>query len=62
MPIYEYRCTQCGVEFEELLLSRAEEKDVRCPTCGAAEVSRELSVTAAMSNGCGPGGGRGPIS
>jgi putative FmdB family regulatory protein len=62
MPIYEYRCTACETQFEELLLSRAEEKDVRCPSCGAADVTRELSITAATSaGGCGPGGGRGPI-
>ena len=63
MPIYEYRCTQCETQFEELLISRADEADVRCPQCGAPEITRELSVTASMSaGGCGPGGGREPIS
>jgi putative FmdB family regulatory protein len=58
MPIYEYRCPSCGHEFEELLLSRAEEQDVACPQCGARDVTRELSVTASSGGGsCGPGGG-----
>ncbi len=30
MPIYEYSCTACGHEFEELV--RGDEKPV-CPSC-----------------------------
>lgn len=31
MPIYEYRCQECGKEFEELVRTA---KKVECPECG----------------------------
>lgn len=42
MPIFEYSCTKCGSHFEKL------QKDstlqiAECPSCGAAEVKREIS-------------------
>ncbi len=33
MPILQYRCAQCGKEFEELV-RRYDEEEVRCPACG----------------------------
>ncbi len=60
MPIYEYQCPACGHRFEELVRSQRDEKQVKCPACGAAKVSREFSVFAAhegpgrASNGPGP--------
>ncbi|HID11247.1 MAG TPA: zinc ribbon domain-containing protein [Candidatus Latescibacteria bacterium] len=43
MPIYEYRCSDCGANFEELVLSRNTES-VRCPQCSSTEVRRKPSV------------------
>ena len=42
MPIYEYCCTDCGKEFEEVVLCEA---TVACPHCGSANVSKLLSCS-----------------
>ncbi|HEX16729.1 MAG TPA: zinc ribbon domain-containing protein, partial [Deltaproteobacteria bacterium] len=44
MPIYEFRCEDCGEEFETLVLSSKEE--VRCPQCRGEKVKRLMSVCA----------------
>jgi putative FmdB family regulatory protein len=44
MPIYEYACTDCGHEFEELV--RGDEQPV-CPSCGTDRINRQMSVPAA---------------
>lgn len=46
MPIHEYRCTQCGHEFEELL--RTSRQKVACPQCGSTRLTRKLSTFAAV--------------
>jgi len=48
MPIYEYRCRDCGHEFEYLL--RGSEKP-SCPSCGKARLAKKLSVPAAHTAG-----------
>jgi putative FmdB family regulatory protein len=49
MPIYEYRCCQCGQEFERLRpMGRAGEPGL-CPGCGSSEVNRCLSVFASFA-------------
>jgi putative FmdB family regulatory protein len=54
MPIYEYRCQDCGKTFE--LLRRASEADqgLVCPDCESERVRRILSAFA--SGGCAGGG------
>ncbi len=49
MPIYEYRCAACGRTFENLQ-TRSDETPERCPTCGATELARQLSVFAVNSS------------
>ncbi len=51
MPIYEYACPRCGKSFEELIVRRADEAEVKCPSCGAADVSRQMSRPAAVGGG-----------
>jgi putative FmdB family regulatory protein len=46
MPIYEYACA-CGKRFEELLIRRSDEDDVRCPACHGKDVARAVSRPAA---------------
>jgi len=41
MPIYEYRCCNCGEVFERLILGLGE--GVQCPRCGHTEVEKLLS-------------------
>ena len=50
MPIYEYRCEDCGSKFEKLV-RRSSEDNVECPSCGTKHVKTELSVFAAHANG-----------
>jgi putative FmdB family regulatory protein len=40
VPLYEFRCGSCGLEFEELT---APETVPPCPRCGSAEPRRLLS-------------------
>ncbi len=43
MPLYEYRCDKCRVEFELLV----RESDIpSCPTCQSTKVEKLLSVSA----------------
>jgi putative FmdB family regulatory protein len=44
MPIYEYRCVDCGESFEALV--SASRPEAQCPRCQSANLSRELSVFA----------------
>jgi putative FmdB family regulatory protein len=41
VPVYEYVCSRCDRQFEELILGQ---EQPRCPGCGAAELERILSV------------------
>lgn len=46
MPIYEYRCPQCGRKSTRIwmtLPSAAAEQGLACPTCGAAGLRRLFS-------------------
>lgn len=46
MPIYEYECRQCRLQFQQLLKSRAEENDLVCPDCGGQDLKRLISRVA----------------
>lgn len=41
MPIYEFKCGKCQIEFELLVTSAA--SPARCPVCGGARLSRLMS-------------------
>ncbi len=55
MPIYEFRCTACTHDFEELMFSRG--ATPRCPRCGCDEVVRRPSTfgTSGLSRNVGSG-------
>jgi len=42
MPIYEYKCEDCGKEFEKLVSSQSTE--VVCEKCGSGNVRKLLSL------------------
>lgn len=44
MPIYEYHCEKCSIDFEKLIFS-SKDKSVSCPDCGGKKVKRLLSAT-----------------
>ncbi len=67
MPIYEYRCEECGKQFELFVRSLSQEITPVCPKCGAQNVARSVSLfgvggasqggrdAAAAAAACGPG-------
>ena len=54
MPIYEYRCKECGNQFEMLQRVGEESEGLRCPQCGEVKVQRLLSLFAAAGHGSEP--------
>lgn len=56
MPIYEYRCAACGCRFERLVRMSGASEPPACPSCGAAQTDRLVSVVARSGGDCGPGG------
>jgi putative FmdB family regulatory protein len=55
MPLYEYRCEQCGAVFEELRRISEADRETECPRCHAAVTARLFSTFS--SGGCGAGAG-----
>ena len=63
MPLYEFRCPQCGDEFELIVFS-SDQEPIQCPKCGASNPERLLSmfssgrgashVGASAASSCGP--------
>jgi len=43
MPIYEYRCEECGEKFEKLVASFRLAAGADCPKCGSTKVKKLLS-------------------
>ncbi|HEY1220158.1 MAG: zinc ribbon domain-containing protein [Bryobacteraceae bacterium] len=48
MPIYEYKCQDCGTKFEKLV-RRAGGPEPECPACGQKHIEQQLSTFAAHS-------------
>jgi putative FmdB family regulatory protein len=46
MPIYEYKCNDCGEEFEKLVMKKNQE--IECPKCGTKNVKKKFSVFGMM--------------
>ena len=55
MPIYEYACASCEKRFEELIVRKSDESEVKCPACGRREVARQMSRPASTRTGGGGG-------
>lgn len=53
MPIYEYRCAECGEKFDKWQRSMSHTEDVRCPKCGSQWVNKAISLfgTSTSSSG-----------
>lgn len=51
MPIYEYRCPECGHEFEKL--QKISAPAPACPNCSFAEVKKKVSASAFVLKGSG---------
>jgi putative FmdB family regulatory protein len=48
MPIYEYKCSACGNEFEALVLPQSKGKP-ECPSCHSQDLEQLLSGFAVNS-------------
>lgn len=69
MPMYEYRCEDCGENFEVIVRFADADKIQPCPNCGATRTFKKISATAAIGfsggggsaystgSSCGSGGG-----
>ncbi|MHB1133768.1 MAG: FmdB family zinc ribbon protein [Chloroflexota bacterium] len=44
MPLYEYKCANCGTQFERLVRMAGADGQVECPNCGSAEAKRLVSL------------------
>lgn len=53
MPMYEYKCQECGAEFEELA---GVDELPPCTKCGSSKVEKLMSACAVKADG-GSGGG-----
>jgi putative FmdB family regulatory protein len=50
MPVYAYKCADCGATYERLRGISTEDREIECPTCGqAGRARRLLSAFAAFS-------------
>ena len=55
MPIYEYRCNDCGAQVEILVRSGADTSPA-CSNCGSTMLDRLLSVPYVMTSESRPAG------
>jgi putative FmdB family regulatory protein len=51
MPIYEYRCLECGEEFDQLVRSTDSQLEIECPKCGGRKVKKLLSAFGVQISG-----------
>jgi len=50
MPVYAYKCIECGSDFERLRGISSKDSEVGCPSCGTAgKAKRKLSTFAAVT-------------
>jgi len=55
MPIFEFRCLECGNTFERLFMTSNEKVDLACPDCKSESCDRVVSRSS-YAIGSGPGG------
>ena len=59
MPIFEYKCDDCGTKFEKLVRRAGANgaAEVLCPGCGQSHLTQQFSTFAAHANGAQAHGG-----
>lgn len=65
MPIYEFECLECSLEFEKLVRKAGAVSDVVCPACYSHRIDEKISTFASFVKGssgvpsgaCAPSGG-----
>lgn len=48
MPFYEYRCAECGAEFEKMLRFSEADQLSACPKCESPKTQKKLSKVASF--------------
>ena len=61
MPIFEFRCMDCGEVFEKLFINSDEKVEMVCPQCKSQSLERVVSRTN-YAIGVGPGGNQPKIT
>lgn len=51
MPIYEYRCEDCGAAFEKLVRSMSNPPPIECPECHSSQCRKSISLFGTRSSG-----------
>ena len=51
MPIYEYKCDECGNRYEQIRRMADADQELQCPRCDSDHVKRLLSSFATTSGG-----------
>jgi putative FmdB family regulatory protein len=49
MPLYEYRCKDCGTEFEKRLSFSEADELPACPECASAHTQKRLSRVVSLN-------------
>jgi len=50
MPIYEYRCEECGEKFEKLVRLGTSSSEIECPKCRGRKVEKLISAFSARTS------------
>ena len=51
MPIYEYKCLDCGNKFDAIRLMKDADAPIDCQVCKSINTSRSISLFFAQSGG-----------
>jgi putative FmdB family regulatory protein len=51
MPIYDFICQNCGEKFDLLTQHNWRAAGAACPTCGSADLEKEVSRVGAFASG-----------
>jgi putative FmdB family regulatory protein len=50
MPIYDFRCQECGNVSEFLILSSSDSRTLDCPICGSQNLEKLISAPSLLRN------------
>jgi putative FmdB family regulatory protein len=53
MPLYEYRCNQCGAAFEKMVRWAEAGSSPACPHCQSKDTQKKISIFASVGTSSG---------
>ncbi|MCX8027378.1 MAG: zinc ribbon domain-containing protein [Thermodesulfovibrionales bacterium] len=51
MPIYEYKCNNCGEDFSLIQSITRLSSDLKCPNCNSADIKKTISAFSCLFSG-----------